>query len=176
MDRDRFKALIHYVCSQTPNRLSLGKTKLNKILWFSERDCYLSGEPISKVPFIKMQFGPVPQSIDTYLRELGESGAVLMRETEWDGKRKYEFISLREPSLEGFSARQVSIINRAIQQICSRHTAESISKASHDEVWDAAAMGERIPLYAAFGKRGELSEDDLRWASVQLQELGMSAG
>jgi len=173
MDREKFKALIHYVCSQTPNRLSLGKTKLNKILWFSERNCYLSGEPISQVPFIKMQFGPVPESIDKYLRELSESGNLLVQRTEWEGKPKYEFISLREPSLEGFSAKQVSIINRAIQLICSRHTAESISKASHDEAWDVAAMGERIPFYAAFGKRGELSEDDLHWASLQLQELGM---
>jgi hypothetical protein len=153
----------------------LGATKLNKILWFAERDCYLRGEPISEVPFIKLQHGPVPKSMAQYLRELEDEGALVVRDTEWKGKPKREFISRREPSLEGFTASQVSLINRAIQSICVSHTADSISRISHDEIWDLARMGEEIPLYAAFGKRGEISEEDIVWAKQQMQELGIAA-
>lgn len=170
-DREKFKALIHYVCSQSPSLLSLGKVKLNKILWFAERDCYLRGEPISQVPFIKLQNGPVPRSMESYLRELQNEGTLIVRETEWKGKPKFEFISLKEPSLTGFSAGQISLINRAIQAICRQHTADSISKVSHDEVWDVAEMGEELPLYAAFGRPGELTEEDVNWAKEQIREL-----
>jgi Protein of unknown function (DUF4065) len=174
-DRSKFKALIHYVCAQAPSLLSLGAVKLNKILWFSERDCYLRGEPISQVPFIKLQHGPVPKGMERYLDELQEDGALLVRDTEWNGKPKREFISLREPSVDGFTSRQVSLINHAIHSICRGHSADSISKVSHDEIWDLAQMGEEIPFYAAFGKRGEIKEEDIVWAKQQMQELGLAA-
>jgi hypothetical protein len=175
VNRQKFKSLIHYVCAQAPCLESLGATKLNKILWFSERDCYLRGEPISQVPFIKLQHGPVPKGMDKFLNELRDEGALLIRDTEWNGKPKREFISLREPSLEGFTPSQVSLINHAIQTICARHSADSISKVSHDEIWDLAKMGEEIPFYAAFGKRGEIKEEDIIWAKQQMQELGLQA-
>ena len=174
-DREKFKTLIHYVCAQSPSRVSLGATKLNKILWFAERDCYLRGEPISGVPFIKLQHGPVPKSMPQYLRELEDEGALIVRETEWKGKPKREFISRREPSLKGFTPGQVSLINRAIQGICMSHTADSISRVSHDEVWDLAQMGEEIPFYATFGRRGEIAEEDFTWAKAQLKGLGAAS-
>lgn len=173
MDREKFKALIHYVCAQSPNPLSLGATKLNKILWFAERDCYLRGEPISGVPFIKLPYGPVPMAIDEYLEELGNEGRLLVRDIEWRGKPKREFIALKEASVDPFTKGQISVIDRATQAICRLHTAESISKASHDEVWDLAAIGEEIPLYATYGRRGQIGEEDIKWANTQLRELGM---
>lgn len=174
-NREKFKALIHYVCAQAPNLKSLGAVKLNKILWFAERDCYLRGEPISEVPFIKLQHGPVPKAMPKFLEELEKEGSLIVRRTEWRGKPKTEFISLTEPSLEGFTPLQVSFINRAIQSICTLHTADSISRVSHDEVWHLAAMGEEIPYYAAFGKRGEITEDDVVWAKGQLREIAAEA-
>ena len=174
-NREKFKALIHYVCAQAPNLRSLGATKLNKILWFAERDCYLRGEPISEVTFIKLQDGPVPKAMSKYLRELEDDGALIVRKTEWRGKPKVEFISRRDPSLERFTATQVSVINRAIQGICTLHTADSISKVSHDEVWELAEMGEEIPYYAAFGKRGEITEEDIVWAKTELRQITAQA-
>lgn len=171
MDREKFKTLIHYVCAQSPSPLSLGATKLNKILWFAERDCYLRGEPISEVPFIKLPHGPVPMNMDGYLAELSSEGRLLIRDTEWRGKLKREFISLKEASVDPFTPIQVSIVDRATQTICRQHTAESISKFSHDEVWDLAAIGEEIPLYATYGRRGQIGEEDVRWANAQLREL-----
>jgi hypothetical protein len=175
MDREKFKTLIQYVCTQSPSLLSLGATKLNKILWFAERDCYLRGEPISLVPFIKLPRGPVPQSMDEYLGELQSEGRLLVRDTEYRGKPKREFIPLKEVSLEGFTPGQVSIIDKATQTICRSHTAESISKISHDEVWDLAKIGGVIPLYATYGRRGQLSEEDITWAHQQLKEISAVA-
>ena len=174
-DKAKFKALIHYVCAQAPSLLSLGATKLNKILWFAERDCYLRGEPLSQVPFIKLQLGPVPSGMENYLDELQSDGILKIRDTEWRGKPKREFISLVDPNLEGFSRSQISLINLAIQSICLGQTAKSISDISHDEVWELARIGEEIPYYAAFGKRGEIGEEDIVWASQQLRELSMEA-
>ena len=175
-DMPKFKTLVHYVCSQSPNRLSLGKTKLNKILWFAEREAYLrSGKPISGVKFIKLPYGPVPEVIDEVLGQLEVENALFVRNSEWNGRPKKDFISRREPSLSGFTSEEVSIINKAISTICNEHTATSISKKSHDEIWELAEIGEELPLYAAFGRPGELRPEDALWARAQLAQMESEA-
>jgi hypothetical protein len=172
-DFQKFKALVHYVCAQSPNLRSLGKTKLNKILWFSEKEIYLrTGKPISGVNFIKLPRGPVPDSIDEALTALEAERAIVVRDTEWNGRPKKEFINLREPIIDGiFTPVEISVINRAVMTICTRHTAQTISDLSHDEVWEAAKLGEVIPHYAVFGRPGELQAEDVQWAKSQLHSM-----
>ena len=171
-DMQKFKSLVHYVCAQSPSRAKLGATKLNKILWYAERDAYVRlGEPISGAKFVKRQYGPVPAAIVPILKELEAENAIVIREVEVFGKFKREFISMNRPNISGFKPEEISIINSAIYAICHFHTAESISERSHDEVWHLAAIGEELPLYTVFSVPGEVDEDDIAWAREEIARL-----
>jgi Protein of unknown function (DUF4065) len=169
MDQEKFRTLVHYVCSKCDDPTKLGATKLNKILWYSERAAYLRlGSSITGAVFVKRQYGPVPRAILPALRELQESNDIVIRETQLFGKPKREFISITEPSLNKFTADEISLVDRVIDEVCFDHTAVSISDKSHDEVWNLAEIGEEIPLNSAFGIRGEVTEEHMDWAKSQL--------
>ena len=38
----KLKTLVHYICDRAPNPRRLGATKLNKILFFSDMEAYLT--------------------------------------------------------------------------------------------------------------------------------------
>ena len=175
-DMQKFKTLVHYICAQSPSRSKLGATKLNKILWYAERDAYVQrGRPISGAKFVKRQYGPVPEAIVPILAELADSRAIVIRETMVFGKSKREFINLTTPDISKFEPEEISIVNSAIYAICHFHTANSISKKSHDEVWELAEIGEEIPLYTVFSIPGEVDEDDIAWGRAEIARLTAAA-
>jgi hypothetical protein len=58
--------------------------------------------------------------------------------------------------------------------MCQKHTASSMSELSHDIIWEAAEIGEEIPLYTYFASRfGEINEEDIQWAKSRAKQLGM---
>jgi hypothetical protein len=170
-DGDKFKNLVHYVCSISPNPKVLGATKLNKILWYSELNSFLSlGKPITGAKFVKRQFGPVAKATLPVLENLRSEGAIIIVDTEHFGKPKKEYISLRKPDLSAFSPEEISIITQVTEIICQKHTASSISAATHDDIWEMAEIGEEIPLSTVFAVRGEVTEDDVAWADEKIKE------
>lgn len=170
-DGDKFKNLVHYVCSIAPNPKVLGATKLNKILWYSELNSFLSlGKPITGAKFVKRQFGPVAKATLPVLENLRSEGAIIIIDTEHFGKPKKEYISVRRPDLSSFTPEEISIITQVTEVICTRHTASSISLASHDDIWEMAEIGEDIPLSTVFAVRGEVTEDDVAWADEIIEK------
>ena len=175
-DMQKFQSLVHYICAQSPDRAKLGATKLNKILWYAERDAYLQlGHAITGAKFIKRQYGPVPAAIVPTLERLEAERAIIIRETVSYGKPKREFISMHAPDISGFAPEEISIVNAAISSICHFHTAASISNKSHDEAWELAEIGEELPLYTAFSIAGEVDEEDVAWARLEISRLSAQA-
>jgi hypothetical protein len=170
-DKAKFKTLVHYICAQrSGDPSSLGAVKLNKILWLSDfRAYYRLGEPITGARYVKRQFGPVPHQIMTVLRELQNEGAIEMMDVAHFGKRKKEYIVKSIPSVAVFSEQEKEIIDKTIKFICDDHTAASISEASHDHVWKAAEDGEEMPYYTVFSVPGKITEDEIEWATRQLE-------
>jgi hypothetical protein len=173
---EKFKNLVLYVCSKCEDPRRLGATKLNKIIWYSERQAFLKlQKPISGVKFVKRQFGPVPIAIMPVLTQLQNEGALAIRDVEYFGKPKREFISLRNPELGEFSAQEISIIDQVTQIICEAHTAASISERTHDDIWEMAEIGEEIPLTTVFAVKGEVTESDVSWADAQIAHLSSAS-
>jgi len=171
-DGQKFKNLVHYVCSKCDDPRELGATKLNKILWYSELEAFLAlKKPITGARFVKQEFGPVPVAIVPVLEELRQEGALAIRDTTYFGKPKREFISLRDPEIDEFSAQEISIVDRVTQVICTQHTASSISEHTHNDIWKMAEIGEDIPLYTVFAVKGEITEQDIAWADSTIREL-----
>jgi hypothetical protein len=168
----KFVDMIHYVCSTCDEPAALGATKLNKIAWFSDTLSYrLTGSSISGETYVKRQFGPVPKNVLAALETLAHEGKIIQREPKANFQPR-EFVSLQPVDASVFSDQERNLMDTIVQAVCRNHTATSISGLSHDQVWDAAAMGEEIPLHAVLAATpGEITNDDLAWADSVINSV-----
>lgn len=172
LDMDKFKALVHYICWKCADPSTLGAVKLNKALWVSDFSAYLQwGEPITGSRYVKRQYGPVPTEVLSALRDLEAERSISIRETQFFGYDKREFFALTKPDLAVFSAKEISLVDQAIAYVCQEHTARSISELSHDDIWELASIGEEIPYYTVFSRPAEITEADIEWAKMKIEEL-----
>lgn len=172
-DKRKFKRLVHYVCDLCDDPTKLGATKLNKALWYSDTFAYrLLGKTISgEVAYVKRQYGPVPKRILQALRELEDEGILHVRESEYFGRPKREYQVLEDPNPSKFSEIEREIIKQVVAVVCNDFTAASISDLSHDEIWDAAEIGEEIPVHAVLAaKAAPVTKSDEKWATEILNK------
>lgn len=160
---ERLKAMIHYIADTVP-RQALGKTKMNKILWFSDREMYLRhGRTISGDTYLRFPQGPVSKNILDAQAELVREGRIVCRKVRhyYD---QYEYISLLPPDISGFSAEEIDIMARQIAWLAPL-TAAEVSEVSHDRTWQIFNDGEEIPMFAVLAaETRELEPADLEWA------------
>lgn len=169
--RNKFKALVHYICWKTQDDPSrLGATKLNKVLWYAETQHFLrTGQPLTGDRYIKRQYGPAPISILPIVRELEEEGQIFVRDVPYFQYGKKEYISLKEPDIDTlFSASDIGNIDRIIDAVCDSHTAKTISNRTHNEPWHLADLGEELPLFTALAIPAEITESDMQWADDKI--------
>lgn len=173
MDQSKFDALVHYICAKCDDPSSLGATKLNKILWYSDTGTYLAyGHSITGSSYVKRQFGPVPQDMPASRRRLVASGAIIERQAPFFGYAQTQFIALTRPDLSLFSGEEISIVDHVIEVICRNYTATSISSLTHDRVWELAMIGEEIPLCAVLASQpGEITENEISWGTSEMLRL-----
>ena len=176
-DTSKLEAMVHYIAYKCPDPTKLGATKLNKVFWFADTYAYLqTGKPISGAKYVKHQFGPVPVDIMKVRDSLRDSGAVAITEGLHFGYPQTQFIALKRPDLTRFKAEEISFVDEVLGYICEHHSAKSISDLSHDLIWDAAELGEEIPLYAVFAsEKAEITEHDITWAQTQAKLVGLAA-
>jgi hypothetical protein len=158
----------------------LGATRLNKICWFADSVSFRSeGQSISGETYVKRERGPVPKTILHALRELEAEGKILIRDKKFVTYKMRLFVSLKDdPDTAHFSPVQLEIVSAISKEICTNHTAASISDMSHDQIWHCANEGEEIPLYATLAsEQAELTDDIMNWADgvVQRIESGKAA-
>ncbi len=165
--KNRMKKLVHYMCSLCEDPSKFGATKLNKALWYADTIAYqMYGESISgEKSYVKRQFGPVPKKILATLDRLESDGSLLVKRTRHMGFEKKDLISLTDPDVSVFSDQEKEIIEEVVQVISNHHTAASISNLSHDIIWEAAEIGEEIPIYAVLASQAApITDEDKAWA------------
>jgi hypothetical protein len=171
-DREKFKALVHYICWKSEDPSTLGAVKLNKTLWVADFSAYLNwGESITGATYVKRQYGPVPTAVLDALSALEHEKRISIRDAEYFGFDKKEFFARTKPNLSAFTAQEISLTDEAIQYVCREHTARSISNLSHDDIWKLTKIGEEIPYYTVFARPAEITETDIEWAKVKIEEL-----
>ncbi|KAA3448862.1 hypothetical protein C7I87_19520 [Mesorhizobium sp. SARCC-RB16n] len=168
----KFKALVHFIvheCRDHPHRL--GAIRLNKTLWYTDVLSYkMHGLSVTGESYVKRKKGPVPAQILATLRELKDDGKILIQEPEFQyDVRKY--ISLANPNVETLSEDDRALARSILDAVCG-YTANAVSEMTHDVIWDAAAEGEEIPLYATLASElGEVTEDVKTWAASMAAEV-----
>jgi hypothetical protein len=167
-NREKLKALVHYVASRCEDPATLGSIKLNKVLWVSDLWAYVgSGVPITGAHYLTQHFGPVAPSMPAILDELQAEKKLVVRRTEAHGNPKVDYIALSRPEniSELFTADEISLVDEAIEFVCHQHTAMQISDRSHDVIWELADIGDEIPYQAMLASRLEgVTKDDVNWA------------
>lgn len=175
-DRNRLKALVHYVIWKNGARAGFGATKLNKIAWFSDaRSFVLTGQSITGSPYLREKHGPVPRDVMIVRDALVREGAI----RQWkDRAYRYEvwcFRSLTAPVSLDFSGDEIKTIDYWANTIISEHTAESISDLSHDYGWEIAPMGSQLPFISTLAQRvRDPNAEELQWAKNKARELGLA--
>lgn len=173
---DKFKDLIHYICFRSDSS-KLGKTKLNKILYYSDMRAYvLLKQPITGESYVKDQYGPVSFHLNTVLPDLQAEGriaaSVLM--DDFGSYLRNHYVATQMPNLDGFKPQEISIVEQYMDLITEQYTAAEVSAASHDIVYNSAKMGEIIPYYAAYVHTVvEPSNETIQWAKNELMQRGI---
>ncbi len=178
MNRDKFKALVHYICDKASDPSVLGSIKLNKVLWYSDSIMYLiSGRSMTGESYLKRQHGPVPRHIVGVIENLVAEGKIARGRVDHFGYYKNEYIAIADSSVELFGADEIKLVDAAFEHVCKNHTAKSISEETHGVIWQLAEMGEEIPLATAFAADvGEIDETDIAWGRETLAlDLALAA-
>ena len=176
MATEKFKALVHFVvheCRESPARL--GAIRLNKTLWYTDVAAYQSaGASVSSETYVKRRMGPAPAHILSTIRELSDEGKILVQEPEgqYDSRK---FISLLEPDPGVLSDDEKGLAKHVLSVVLG-YTANGISEATHDIIWEAADDGEEIPMYATLAADlGEITDDVRSWAGGVLDQAAAGA-
>ena len=171
-DRAKLKAVVHYVCSQC-EPAELGAVKLHKTLYYADMLHYLGfGAPLTGATYRKRPLGPMCDSLLPILRELERGGAIEVREVDYFGYRKKEYVSLQEPALDKLGTDERAILDEIIDFVCRENTAKTISDFSHSAPWEIVEFGEVLPYHnALLLVPNQVSEDAFDWALEQASDI-----
>jgi hypothetical protein len=167
-DLNKPAAIVHYIIDAAPSGL-LGKSRLNKILWFSDREMFLRhGKTISGETYLKFPQGPVCRYLSAFLDSFAQEKRIAIRKAKVYDYEQYEYISLAEPDLSSFTSQKIDVIWRQIDRVASIW-AKDAGSLSHGRAWETANMWEEIPMYSVLAdKTREITEECLDWALDKL--------
>jgi len=165
MNRAKLKALVHYVIAKSdPSRL--GAVRLNKILFYIDSVAFRAdGQSVTGETYVKRQLGPVPQDILGILGELEHENAIVIRDRDRFGISARQYIARTAADTASLSEDDLTLAEDVRAMICENFSANAISAVSHDKVWEAANIGEVIPLAATLvSGEGEFTAETYKWA------------
>ena len=173
MADEKFKAVLHFIIHECGDAARLGAVRLNKICWYSDVFSYKStGQPITRERYVKRQMGPVPAEVLSAIRELQTEGAIAVSERDFGSYRRRDFMAIKPLDLRLLSEFEQQTIRDVMNAICDGHSAASISDLTHDQIWDAAALGEEIPLFATLAAMpDEIDTGMMEWANERVDQI-----
>jgi hypothetical protein len=164
-NQNRLSDVTHYVIERC-EPAKLGAIRLNKILWYSDVLYYRHhGRTITGADnYVKQQYGPVQKNMLGVLDQLKREGKVVERKCDTPVGIRREYISLKEPDLEPFTADEIDVLNKVMDWICDEETAKSISDRTHDALWDETEIGGLLPVRAGAVVPAEITVEAVEWA------------
>lgn len=175
-NREKFEEMILYVAERTQGDAGFGRTKLAKVLFYSDLESFRrTGEAITNAEYQNWDHGPYPPKLRNAALTLERAGAVEPSEPtgEFDPHRLV-VTGRRHADLAraGVSAAQRAIIDEWIEKI-SRPTARAVRQASHEHPgYKLVARNETIPYASAFLATAPPSADDV----AELEQFGREQG
>jgi hypothetical protein len=130
-DQRKLRELILYISIHSETDERFGKTKLYKLLFYSDFLAYLRlGKPITGVEYKALGNGPAPSNIDGLLMKMQEDKQLFIRADNYHGHKQFKPLALRKPDLAVFSARERKLIDELIEKNWEKN-AKDVSELSH---------------------------------------------
>lgn len=162
---DRLASVAHFVIAEDKAG-DIGKTKLNKILWFADCAAWRRlGRTITGLTeYAKLQYGPVPPRIDFALNRLVADGSVRTDSHYVGTYVRHAFVSLKSPHIGNLLTPEDKEILSSVMEAVRPLTAFEVSELSHDALWEETPHGAMIPVQAASAQLVAPDERILEWA------------
>lgn len=171
-DRAKLKAVILYTCQKCESA-QLGAVKLNKVLYFGDMLHYAHvGTSITGSIYRKRPFGPTNDQLLVTLAELKRQGAIDIRNVDYFGYIKKEYIAVESPEIDRLSKIERELLDDVIEFVCLNNSAKTISEYSHNRAWEIAEFGEVLPYNSVFSIfPTQVSPEALEWAKAEVDAL-----
>lgn len=148
-DREKMRAVILRTC-HTCQADQLGAVKLNKVLYYLDMLYYAHHrQPVTGATYRKRPNGPTTDQLLFILRDMERMGEIEIRQTDYHGYIKKEYIPLVAAPGGVLSESELSFLDDIIDFVCVSNSARSISEYSHTFPWEMAEMGGVIPYRSA---------------------------
>lgn len=160
-DKEKFKAMLHYIISKCEKKDNVGRTVLFKLLYFSDFDFYeLYEVSLSGERYIHKAQGPVPIHFHETKEELIMEGKIKEEKREFIDYYKYNYSSLKPVDLKIFTQNELRVINDTINRN-AHMKAGQISEYSHGDIpWRITSEGEELNYESVFYRDPEYSVRD----------------
>lgn len=150
--REKFIELLLYFSQRgITERLVIGSTRLNKLLFFTDMRTYAElGEPITGARYQRLEFGPAARAMLPVRGELVDSG-----EAEFEDRGPEDLADVvvprRAPNLDLFSEDELRIANEVFEEL-RQFNAREVSDYAHlkSAGWNVMEDNEDIPYEFAF--------------------------
>lgn len=130
----KFKQVFLYVlnkCAQKPN---IGKTVLNKLLYFSDFNFYEKNlQSITWVEYVKLPRWPVPKIMDLILPQMEQEQLIKQVEIPYFNYTQQRIIPLVSPDMDWISANEKIEIDSVIDSYSDK-SADWLSNRSHNDM------------------------------------------
>ncbi len=148
---DKFKNVLLYILEKCAGKPNVGETVLYKLLYFSDFNYYeLYEEHLTGAEYRKLPFGPVPQKLNTIIKQMIEEGTLKRIKTEYHGYPQTRYLPLEKADLKELKASETEVLDRVIEQM-SDWSAAAISNYSHKDLpWEVTDEGKGINYELAF--------------------------
>ena len=129
-DFKKFENLVLYFLETCK---SVGKTKLNKLLWYCDfKNFKEHGTSITGAKYLHLQYGPVPHNYDCLLQILSFQDKITSNEIFYDHYSGEEYYTNHSADVSVFCEAELMVI-KYIAETLGNMTAKQLTEKSHEE-------------------------------------------
>lgn len=172
----KLKELIVYLCEIGANDERLGALKLNKLLYFADKEAYLRlGQTITGARYQHLEEGPAPRALRPVRRELLEEGRLEPDPRPVGTHVLHRFTVRGHADLSLFSPEEREIVHQIVRRYWFL-SGTDLSILSHNE-WGylLTDMGDDIPPRMSWLSPEELSPEQVEYGQTLWKTLHGSA-
>jgi hypothetical protein len=169
---DKFRELLVYLWQLGANDERLGAIKLNKLLYYSDKEAYLKlGRSITGTRYQHLPEGPAPRAIPPVNEKLVQEGRIRPDPRPVGNWTQNRMEVLEPADISAFSSEELAIVHDVVKRYWYL-TGTEMSTLSHGEWgWRLTTDFEDIPLRTAWLSPEELSLEQVAFGKELWQQL-----
>ncbi|MBT5503658.1 DUF4065 domain-containing protein [Candidatus Falkowbacteria bacterium] len=166
---EKLQQVLLYVLNKCGGKPNVGETVLYKLLYFIDFNSYEKwGKPIIGLSYVKLQFGPVPQSIQfrTVIKKMETENRIKIFIQEYHDMKQKRYVALGDFNLDNFSIKEKNVIDDVIAKL-SDMSAAQIEQYVHEDIpWKVMGKNEVIPYELTVDRETPYAQVD-HWQAWQ---------